>query len=100
MSPNHCRRFSAVLSVLGIPLVCYSLCSEVPRVIAADNPRVTETKPSETGMIEVPGSFKDLPEAKDEITSKRASANTLVERAPLSVDNVTIDADKGVLALT
>jgi 3D (Asp-Asp-Asp) domain-containing protein len=66
-------------------------------VIAADNPRVAEIKPSEVGMIEVPGSFKDLPEAKNEITSKREGTNTLVERGPLSMDKMAIDASKGVL---
>jgi 3D (Asp-Asp-Asp) domain-containing protein len=97
MSPKHCRKFSAVLSVLAISVICYSLGDGAQSVVAADNPRVAEIKPSEVGMIEVPGSFKDLPEARNEITSKHDGTNMLVERGPLSVDKLTIDATKGVL---
>jgi 3D (Asp-Asp-Asp) domain-containing protein len=49
--------------------------------------------------MEIPGAFKDLPEAKDAITSKHVDGK-LVEAAPLPLNDLAIDASKGVLPLT
>lgn len=97
MSLIHCRRFSAVLSVLVIAVSVYSIGGGVDRVIAADNPRDTEIKSSEVGSMEIPGAFKDLPEAKDAITSKHVDGSNLVGVAPLPLNDLAIDASKGVL---
>jgi 3D (Asp-Asp-Asp) domain-containing protein len=100
MSLIHCRRFSAVLSVLVITVLVYSLGGGVGRVIAADNPRDTENKSSEAGSMEIPGAFKDLPEEKDAITSKHVDGSNLVGAAPLPLNDLAIDASKGVLPAT
>ena len=98
MSPSYCRRVSAVLSVIAIAVVCYSLGGGVRRVVAADNRIATETKPSEVGTMEVPGAFKELPEAKDAITSKHETS--LPESAPVPLDQLAIDEIKGVFPQT
>jgi peptidoglycan lytic transglycosylase len=91
MSPIHCRRLSAVLSVLTVVVVCYALGGGVQRVIAADDPKVS---PSEGAMIEVPGAFKDLPEG-DAITSKRVDEAKMVESERLRLDELSVDTQKG-----
>lgn len=98
MSPSYCRRVSAVLSVIAIAVVCYSLGGGVGRVVAADKRLATETKPSEVGTMEVPGSFKELPEAKDAITSKRET--NLPESVPVSLGELVVDENKGVFSPT
>jgi rare lipoprotein A len=39
---------------------------------AADNPKSTDQKPSQTSELEIPGSFKVLSDAKDPVTAKRS----------------------------
>ncbi|HWN99296.1 MAG TPA: 3D domain-containing protein [Blastocatellia bacterium] len=96
MSPIHCRRFSAVVSILVIAVFAYSVGGGIQRVVAADNPRDLEIKSSEVGKMEVPGSFKDLPEAGDAITKKHPGEATIVKSAPLSLGELWVDANKGV----
>jgi 3D (Asp-Asp-Asp) domain-containing protein len=40
--------------------------------LAADNPKATDPKPSQTSELEIPGSFKVLSDAKDAVTAKRS----------------------------
>src|SRR5258706_14714032 len=40
--------------------------------LAADNPKSTDPKPSQTSDLEIPGSFKVLSDAKDPVTAKRS----------------------------
>ncbi|MFY9609091.1 MAG: 3D domain-containing protein [Blastocatellia bacterium] len=46
-------------------------------------------------MIEVPGEFKELPEATDAITSKRIEETKMVDSQRLSLDERSVDTNKG-----
>lgn len=98
MISSYCRRFLAVLSVLAIAVVYYSFGAGVKRVVASDDRRATETKVSEVGMMEVPGTFKELPEAKEAITSKHEAG--LAGSIPASLDKLEVDENKGVILPT
>lgn len=89
MSRVSLRLFS-VISVLSVAVVGYALSDGAGRVIAADNPRVE--------MIETPGAFKDLPEAKDAITSKRVGDTNLVGSAPSYLNDPSVDPNKGLVS--
>ncbi|HSF23303.1 MAG TPA: 3D domain-containing protein [Blastocatellia bacterium] len=82
-------RLFSVISILSVGVIGYSLSYEVGRVIAADNP------PVET--IETPGAFKELPEAGDGITSKRAGETNIAGSAPLPLNQLSVDATKGTI---
>lgn len=89
MSRVSLRLFS-VLSVLSVAVVGYVLSDGAGRVIAADNPSVE--------VIDTPGVFKDLPEAKEAITSKRVGDTSVVGSAPFSLNHTSFDANKGVVS--
>lgn len=89
MSRVSLRLFS-VISVLSVAVVGYALSDGAGRVIAADNPRVE--------MIETPGAFKDLPEAKDAITSKRVGDTNVVGSAPSYLNDPSVDPNKGLVS--
>jgi len=82
----------------------YCLSGNVESAKAADNPAVT-SKPTEDNPIEIPGAFKNLPGAKDAVTSKRsveelesAPTNQLI-RAQLEIDEkkgITVNPNKNV----
>ncbi len=80
-------RLFAVISVLSVAAVGYSLSGGVERVIAADNPSFE--------MIEIPGAFKDLPETTNGITSKRVDETKLVASERLPLDELSVDTNKG-----
>jgi len=96
MNRINCRRFSSVLSIVAVAAVGYSLGGGVELARAADGPRAAQDKSPEIEMMEIPGAFKDLPEAKDAITSKRAGEPEPFESGRLSLDQITVDATKGV----
>lgn len=89
MSMGSLRYFS-VISILSIAVVGYALGDGAGRAIAADNPPVES--------IETPGVFKELPEAKDTITSKHVGDTSVVGSAPLLLNHSSIDANKGVVS--
>lgn len=93
-----CRRFSSVLCILAVTTFGYSLSGGVELARAADGSPVVQDKSPEVETMEIPGAFKDLPEAKDAITSKRTGESNLVESARLSLDQLELDATKGVFA--
>lgn len=78
----------SVIFVLSVAVVGYSLSDGVERVIAADDPQVE--------IVETPGAFKELPEAKDAVTSKRVSEGLVAGSAPLSLNELSVDENKGV----
>src|ERR1051325_359701 len=91
------RRFtkglSSGLSIVAILAFVYSLSGNVESVNAADNPAAA-SKPVQDNSIEIPGSFKELPVAKDAVTSKRsveelqsAPTNQLT-RAQIEIDEM------------
>ncbi len=54
--------FAIVLSVTGA----------INTTLAADNPKSTSAISSQTDELDIPGSFKDLSDAKDPVTAKRS----------------------------
>ena len=96
-TPN--RRFtsglSSGLSILAIFAFGYSINGNAQSMRAADHPTVTTT--AEEKSLEIPGTFKDFPAAKDAVTSKRVVVEP--RRSARQSDNVarlTIDESKGV----
>ena len=94
------RRFtkglSSGLSIVAIFAIGYCLNGNVESVNAADNPAAT-SKSSQYNSIAIPGTFKDLPGAKDAVTSKRSVAELQAAPAnPPARAQLTIDENKGV----
>src|ERR671927_509861 len=98
--PN--RRFtsslSSGLSILAIFAFGYSTSGHAQSVRAADTPTAAP-KSAEEKSIDIPGTLKDLPAAKDVVTSKRM----VIEPRPtasqsVNVAQLTIDESKGVTA--
>ena len=88
------RGLSLSLSILTSVAVGYSASGKLESVKAAQNP--TAVKSSEEKSIEIPGTFKDLPVARDVVTSKRAGANAKSAPKHMDVAQLTIDENKGV----
>ena len=63
--------------------------------LAADTPKSTDPKPSQTSELEIPGSFKVLSDAKDPVTAKRSpediAASVVSNGGSVALD---IDAEK------
>ncbi|HKP84596.1 MAG TPA: 3D domain-containing protein [Blastocatellia bacterium] len=94
------RRFTkgltSGLSLVMFLALLYCLSGNVESVEAADNPAAT-SKPAQDNSIEIPGTFKNLPGAKDAVTSKRSVEE--LESAPtnqLTKAQIEIDEKKGV----
>ncbi|MEK6302971.1 MAG: 3D domain-containing protein [Acidobacteriota bacterium] len=100
MSRISCRSFSSVLCIVAVAAVVYAVGGGVELARAADGPPAIQDKSPEVETMEIPGAFKDLPEAKDAITSKRAGEPEPFESARVSLDQLTVDAAKGVLSPT
>lgn len=110
------KGLSSGFPILAIFALVFGLSGNVESAKAADNPAAT-AKSSQDSPIEVPGSFKNLPGAKDAVTSKRsveeldaASTNQLT-RAQIEIDekkgvtfspkrSVTVNPDKRVAIST
>src|SRR5438128_1762824 len=99
-TPN--RRFtsslSSGLSILAIFAFGYSVNGKAQSLRTADHPP-TFTQAAEEKSIEIPGTFKDMPAARDAVTAKR----TVVENRrnasqSVNVAQLTIDDSKGVTA--
>ena len=94
------RRFtkglSSGLSIVAIFAIGYCLSGNVESVNAADNSSAI-SKSSQDNSIVIPGTFKDLPGAKDAVTSKRSVAELEVAPTiPPARAQLTIDENKGV----
>ena len=90
------RGLSLSLSILASVAVGYGMGGNLQSVKAAQNPDAA--KSSEEKSIEIPGTFKDLPAARDAVTSKRAGANARPASKHMDVAQLTIDESKGVTA--
>lgn len=99
MSRINCRRFSSVLRILVVLAICHSVGGGAQLARAADSTLAAQDKSLEVEVLEIPGSFKDLPEAKDAITSKHAAGSVLVEPANSNQPalDANVDANKGIL---
>jgi 3D (Asp-Asp-Asp) domain-containing protein len=74
-------------------LLCLS--GALDTALAADDPTAAAARSSQAGSLDIPGSFKDLPDARDTVTAKR-SAGGIASVAPTSGAPVEllIDAEK------
>src|SRR2546423_13032282 len=97
--PN--RRFtsslSSGLSILAIFAFGYSINGHAQSVRAVDHPTIT--KSTEEKSLDIPGTFKDLPAAKDAVTAKRPVVETIrTASQSANVAQLTIDESNGVTA--
>ena len=96
--PN--RRFtsglSSGLSILAIFAFGYSLSGYAQTVRSAEHPTAA-AQSAEGKSIEIPGTFKDLPAAKDAVTAKQTAAtpNRRTTKSGI-VAQLTVDESKGV----
>ncbi|MEN3331926.1 MAG: hypothetical protein V7641_1291, partial [Blastocatellia bacterium] len=102
MNQTPSRRFtsslSSGLSILAIFAFGYSVSGNAQSVRAVNHPP-TATKSAEEKSIDIPGSFKDLPAAKDAVTAKRSVVETKrTASQSANVAQLTIDESKGVTA--
>lgn len=61
-------------SVLASFAFLISLSGSLDTALAGDDPTATTTRSSQVESLDIPGSFKDLPDARDAITAKRSAA--------------------------
>ena len=81
-------------SGLSVIVVFFSLSGSLGNALAADDP-ATNAARTTPDALEIPGSFKDLPEARDAVTAKRAAEDvaSVTQSAPASA-TLLIDAEK------
>lgn len=90
------KRLSPGLFIFALCVAGYSASGSVAAAKTADDSPVAQ-KPSEGKSIEIPGSFKVLPGAKDAVTAKRAVGEINAAPAkPLTATQLAIDESKGV----
>ena len=89
------RRFVRYLySGLSVILLSILLSGSLDNVFAADDAAINNSKPTQEAL-EIPGSFKDLPEARDAVTAKRsAEALASVANSNPASSELVIDAEK------
>lgn len=101
MNRTPSRRFnrglSSGLSILAVLAVGYSLGGEIKSVNAADNPPSAAADNSQVSAIDIPGTFKNLPDSKDAVTAKRPVED--FKAAPAATSQTTelaVDPNKGI----
>jgi 3D (Asp-Asp-Asp) domain-containing protein len=90
------KRLFSGLSILTIFAVGYTPGGNIGTALAADNPPSTAAKTVQVSAIEIPGTFKDLPAAKDAVTQKRSVEEFTPTTRPSTGAPLTIDESKGV----
>jgi 3D (Asp-Asp-Asp) domain-containing protein len=87
-----CKYFSSGLSVLALMIF---LGGSRDTALAADDPAATAPRSSQVDSLDIPGSFKDLPEARDAVTAKRSAGGIapVAQTGPASAQLV-INAEK------
>lgn len=95
------KDLSSGLSILASLTVVISLSGTLDTALAADDPTPTIATSSLGDPLDVPGSFKDLPDAGDTVTSKRSPeqirlpAATGTASAPFAIDAEKVAATTG-----
>jgi 3D (Asp-Asp-Asp) domain-containing protein len=91
------KRLFSGLSILTIFAIGYTPGGNNGSALAADNPPSTAAKTVQVSSIEIPGTFKDLPSAKDAVTQKRSVEEFAPTTSqPYTGAQLTIDENKGV----
>jgi len=82
-------------SVLASFALIISLSGSLDTALAANDPVGTPARASQDASLQIPGSFKDLPDARDEVTAKRSpeGIRSATPTDPASAQ-LAIDADK------
>jgi len=92
------RRLTRGLSVGGFFLascaILVSLNDSRDTALAADDPAVAMSRSAQGEPLDVPGSFKDLPEARDLVTAKRSAESIKPPAANPAASSLEIDAGK------
>ena len=89
------KGFSSGVSIFASLTVVMSLGGTLDTALAADGPKAGIARSSPQDPLEVPGSFKELPDARDAVTTKRSPEQI---RLPASIgtasNQLAIDAEK------
>ncbi|HXU38540.1 MAG TPA: 3D domain-containing protein [Blastocatellia bacterium] len=89
------KALTSFLYVLASFSIVVLITGSIDTALATDKPKSTDPQASQTGELEIPGSFKVLSDAKDAVTAKRSP-----EEIPASVVSnagsvaLEIDAEK------
>lgn len=88
------RVSKSLYSGLFVFALIISLSGSLDTALAADDPVATAAKTAQ-GAVEIPGSFKELPDARDAVTAKRAAEEivSVSQSSPASAELV-IDSEK------
>ena len=87
------------LYILAIFAIGYCFSGQIVSADASDNPPAA--KASEDNSIEIPGTFKNLPGAKDAVTSKQSVEEFQpTPTIPSNKAQLVIDEKKGVTSIT
>ncbi len=85
----------ALLHIAASIAVVISFGGAHDTAFAGDEPKTTVARPSQVDPLEVPGSFKDLSDAKDPVTAKRSPEQiTLPAATGAGPSHLSIDAEK------
>ena len=86
------RGLSTGLSVLALII---GLSGSIDTALAADDPAASAAKSSQVNSLEIPGSFKDLPVARDAVTAKGSATvvESVAQTGPIS-EALIIDVEK------
>jgi len=63
---------TSFLHILASFTIVVLITGAIDTALAADNPKSTDPKISQTDQLEIPGSFKDPSDARDPVTAKRS----------------------------
>jgi 3D (Asp-Asp-Asp) domain-containing protein len=86
------RRGKCLSSGLTVLALIISLSGSA---LAADDPAANAARSSQVDSLDIPGSFKDLPEARDAVTAKRSAGGiALVGQTGPASAQLVIDAEK------
>jgi 3D (Asp-Asp-Asp) domain-containing protein len=89
------RVISSGLFVLATFTLIVSLSGALDTVLAADDPTYSGGKSAQVSPLDIPGSFKELPAAKDAVTAKQPSAQIgSAKPSEAASTQLTIDAEK------
>jgi 3D (Asp-Asp-Asp) domain-containing protein len=76
---------------LAVLVVIICLSGSIDSALAADDPAAASAKSSQIDTLEIPGSFKDLPAARDAVTAKGSA--TGIESVAPTVPSAALDID-------
>ena len=93
---NLNKIFSSGLSIFASLTFAISLSGTFDVALAADGPKTGIARTSQEGdTLEIPGSFKDLPDARDAVTAKRLQEHIrLPASTVVASEQLAIDAEK------